>query len=116
MTSWSGPICKVLGYFGAKYSKCKPTKDHGNNPIPRKKNNRQPENNAIINNVVDEIPLNETQKVSAAREAPEFLESDCDENNIYQVEKISLEETKEKIEQRKRAFECEHKSYYRIEK
>ena len=31
--------------------------------------NRQIENNAITNNVVDEIILNETQKVSAAREA-----------------------------------------------
>ena len=32
----------------------------------------------------------ETQKVSAAREAPEFLDSDYDENNLYQVEKMSL--------------------------
>ena len=36
------------------------------------------ENNAIINNVVDETLLNETQKVSAAREAPGFLDSDFD--------------------------------------
>ena len=28
----------------------------------------------MINNVVDEILLNEIQKVSAAREAPEFLD------------------------------------------
>ena len=49
------------------------------------------ENNSIFNNVVDEILLNETQKVSVAREAPELLDSDCDENDIYQVEKISLE-------------------------
>ena len=46
---------------------------------------------------MDEILLNETQKVSAAREAPEFLDSDCDGNNLYQVLKISLEETKEKL-------------------
>ena len=39
-----------------------------------------------------------TQKVIAAREAPYFLESDCNENNLYQVEKMSLEDTKEKIE------------------
>ena len=56
--------------------------------------NRKMENNAIINNIVDEILLNETQKVSAAREAPEFLDSNCDDNGLYQVEKKSLEETK----------------------
>ena len=43
---------------------------------------------------MDEIILNETQKVSAARVAPEFLESDCDENDRYQVDKMSLEDTK----------------------
>ena len=44
--------------------------------------------------MVDEILLNETQKVSAAREAPEILDSDYDENDLYQVEKMCLEETK----------------------
>ena len=62
--------CKVLGDFGDKYYKGNTTKDNGNNPIPRKKINRQKENNAIINNVVDEILLNETKKVSTMREAP----------------------------------------------
>ena len=41
--------------------------------------------------MVDEILLNETQKLSAAREVPEFLDSDCDENDLYQVDKMSLE-------------------------
>ena len=55
--------------------------------------NRQQENNAIINNTVDEILL--TQKVSATNhESPEFLDSYYDANNLYQVEKMSLEETK----------------------
>ena len=36
------------------------------------------------------ILLNETQKVSAEREAPEFLESYYEENNIYQVERIII--------------------------
>ena len=35
--------------------------------------------------MVCEIILHETQKVSAAREVPEFLDSDYDENEIYQV-------------------------------
>ena len=47
---------------------------------------------------MDEILLNETQKVSAEREAPEFLVSDCNENFLYQVYNISLEETKDKLE------------------
>ena len=43
---------------------------------PGKINSKQ-EKNAIVNNVVDEILLNETQKVSAKNnEAPKFMESD----------------------------------------
>ena len=40
-------------------------------------------------------------------EALEFWESDYDENNLYQVENMSLGEAKEKIEWRKRALEYE---------
>ena len=40
--------------------------------------------------MVDEILLNETKKVSALREAPEFLDYDYDENNLYQVGKQFL--------------------------
>ena len=46
---------------------------------------------------MDEILLNETQKVSADREAPQFLDSDHDENDLYQVESMSLEDTKENL-------------------
>ena len=60
---------KVLVYFRANYAKFKPTKGHRNHPVPRKKINRQQENKDIVNNVVDEILLNETQKVDTAREA-----------------------------------------------
>ena len=44
--------------------------------------------------MVYEILINEIQKVSSARESQELLDSYYDENNIYQVERISLEETK----------------------
>ena len=47
--------------------------------------------------MVDEILLHETQKVSDAREVPSFLDPDYDENDIYQVERIGLEETKETL-------------------
>ena len=82
--------CKVLGDFGAKYDKGKTTKDHGNNSTPRKIK-RQKEKNSIINNIVDEILLNRTQKLSAAREAPEFLGRDYDVNDLFKAEKMSLE-------------------------
>ena len=49
-----------------------PTKDHENHPIPGKCFNIHLENNVIINTIVDEILLNETQRVSAVREAPDF--------------------------------------------
>ena len=40
----------------------------------------------------------ESKKVSAVNhEAPEFLESDYDENDLYQVENTSLDKTKEEI-------------------
>ena len=52
----------------------------------------------IVNNAVDEILLTENQKVSSVREAPDYLDSGYDDNNVYQVDKISLEETKEKLE------------------
>ena len=49
----------------------------------------QQEKNAIVNNTVDEILL--TQKVSATNhEAPEFLDSDYDANDFYEVDKMSL--------------------------
>ena len=47
---------------------------------------------------MNEILLNETQKLSSTREAPEFLDSDYDEKDLYQVERVSIEETKEKLE------------------
>ena len=57
-----------------------------------------------------------TQKVSATNhEAPEFMDSDYGANNLYEVDKMSLEETKEKLERRQRAFEDEKKNSYGIE-
>ena len=42
--------------------------------------------------------MTEYKKVSAVNhEAPEFLESDYNDNNLYQVENMSLSETKEKL-------------------
>ena len=47
--------------------------------------------------MVDEILMNETKKISSLNhEALEFSENDYDENDLYQVENLSLDETKEK--------------------
>ena len=51
-----------MGEFNARYGKGTPTKDHGNHLILRGGNSVQQENNAIINNMVDRILLNETKK------------------------------------------------------
>ena len=89
---------KVLGDFGYTYINTRPTKDHRNNPAPRNKFNRHQENNAIVNSAVDKILLQENEKVSSVREAHENIESDFDEIKIYQIDNISIEDTKEKIE------------------
>ena len=94
---YSSEECKVLGDFETKYANIRPNKDRGSNPVPRGEFNRQMENNDIVNKSVGEILLTENQKLSAAREAPEFLDSDYDENDVYQVDKMSLEDTKEKL-------------------
>ena len=111
----SSDECKVLGYFGSKYVKSIPTKDRGHNPVPGNKFNRQKDNNAIVNSAVDEILLNENKKVSAEKEAPAYVESNFDENELYQIDNMSLDETKEKLDCRKCAFECKLKNIYGIE-
>ena len=83
--------CKVLGGFGTTYAASQITKDCGSNPVPRKIFQK----NAIINNVVGEIQMIEPKKVSAVNhEAPECLKSDFDENNLCQVENMSIDKTK----------------------
>ena len=44
---------KVLGDFGSKHAKSRPTKDCGNDPVKIKKFNNQQENNAIVNSSVN---------------------------------------------------------------
>ena len=65
---------------------------------------------------MDEILLNETQKVSATNhEAPYFLDSDYDANIFRQVYNMSLEDNKEKIDWHKCAFEYKNKNSNEIE-
>ena len=91
--------CNFLGEFLTKYSEYHPTKDQGGDPIPRKMLQKKQENHTITNNVADELRIVGSKKVSAVNhEAPGFLESEYDEKDLYQVENMSLYETKEIIE------------------
>ena len=74
------------------------TKYHGHNPLTRNKCNRQQDNNYIVNIAVDEILLHENQKVSAEREAPETVDSDFDDNDLYPIDKMIIEDIKKKLE------------------
>ena len=90
----SSDECKVLGDFGYKYAKSGPTKDHGHNPVPGKKFNIQQDNSAIVNSTVDEILLHENQKVIAEKGAHENVESDFEESKLYQIDNMSIDDTK----------------------
>ena len=50
----------------------------------------------MINNVVDEIQTTEAKVSAVNHEALKVLESDYDENDLSQVENMSLDESKEK--------------------
>ena len=65
---------KVLGEFGTMYTTAQPTKDHRSNTIPRKVFQKKQENYTIIDNVVDELHMVESKKVSAVNhEASDFF-------------------------------------------
>ena len=64
---------------------------------------------------MDEILLQENQKVSSEKGAYENIESEIDDSKIYQIYNMSLDDTKEKLERSRRAFECELKNIYDIE-
>ena len=55
ISGYSSDEFKVLGDFGSKYVKISPTKDRRNDPVTRKKINRQQENSAIVNSAVHKI-------------------------------------------------------------
>ena len=101
----SSDECKVLRDFGSRYAKSRPTKYNGHNLANRNKFNRKKYNNYIVNSAVDDILLWGKQKLSAEKESHENIESNFDEIGLYQIDNMSLDDTKEKLELRKRMFE-----------
>ena len=51
----------------------------------------------IVNIAVDEILLHENRKVSYEKGSHENIESDFDECRLYQVSNMSLDDTKENL-------------------
>ena len=91
-----GPGCssdefKVLAGFGDKYSKIRPTKDHGHEPATKNKFNRQKEKNYIVNHAVDEIILQDNNKGSDEYESHENIDSKINENDLYDIDNMSLD-------------------------
>ena len=84
-----------MGDLGFKYYIGRPTKDHRQEPAAKKKFSRQKENNAIFQNIVYEIIQQENKKLSAEDEAHGSIYSGIDENNIYEIDNMILDEKKE---------------------
>ena len=63
---------------------------------------------------MDEIILNETQKLSAARVALYFLESDWDENDLYPVDKWVLKRLNRNLNDLSVCFNAKRKIHMRL--
>ena len=100
-----------MGYFGSKYAKIRHTNNRGQNPENRNKYTRQQYNNAIVNSAVDEIILQEDNKVSAGTEAQEIIESEFDENNLYRIDNMSLKEKRKNLNYISVRFNTKSKMY-----
>ena len=88
--------CKVLGYFSFKYPKTWHTKGYGQEPTKTRKFNRKKQNNDIVQHAVDEIILHDNMKLSVEQEAHDNIDSEVDENNLYKIDNMSIDE-KERI-------------------
>ena len=77
--------------------------------------NRQQYNNAIVNHAVYEIILQENIKVNDGAVAHKNIDHEVYDNDLYEIDNISLDEKKEKIEWCRGAFESDLKNKYDIE-
>ena len=93
----SSDECKVLGEFCCRYSKSRPTKDYGHDPVTIK-NQYTARENDIVQHAVDGITLQQNNKLSAEDEAHGNIDSEIDEKDIYWNDNMSLDEKKENTE------------------
>ena len=57
--------------------------------------NRNHENNTMVQHAVDEIILQEKNKLSAENESHENIYYEADEDDLYDIDNTSLEKNKE---------------------
>ena len=76
-----------------------------------KKFNIKQDNNDMVKHAVDEIILQENNKLSADDEAYENIDSEIYEYDLYEIYDMSLVKNKQKKQLRKRAFECVVKTF-----
>ena len=86
--------CKVLGYFGPKYSKSGPTKYRRQGPTKIRSFNKKQENDAIVHHAVDEIILQENHIISLEDDAHDKIDYGGDENYLYDIDHIILDDKK----------------------
>ena len=86
--------CKVLGYFGSRYYKSRPNKVRRKETATKKEFIRHQENNAIFKHAVDDITLHENKILSLEYEAHENIDSEVNENYLYEIYDMSLDENK----------------------
>ena len=91
----SSEECEILGDYGSKYYKIRPTKYYGHETAAKNKFIRQKDYNAIVQYEIDEIILQENNKLSAEYEAQEKINHEIDENDLYEIDTMSLDEYKE---------------------
>ena len=94
----SSDECKVLGDFGSKYAKIGLPSTLFTLSQIETYFNGQKDNNDIFNYAVDEIVLQENNKVSVEQEAHESIESGIDEKDLCHIDNMSLDDKKENPE------------------
>ena len=72
--------------------------DHGQEPAKIKKLNKKQENNAMSQHAVDEIILQENNKLSAQYETHDNIDSKTNKDNLYDIDIMNLDENREKKE------------------
>ena len=84
--------CKVLGDFGTKYAKIRPTKYHRHKPAPKIIFGRYQQNNAIVEHAVDEIMLQDNKKLSLTDETHDNIDSEVGKDKMYELDKMIFDQ------------------------
>ena len=99
---------RVLNYFSTKYATCTPFKERMQEPISKYKFGKKQALNDMVQHSFNEIILGKKFKsiLSVKSETNENIYDNVDENELYKIDKLSLNEKK----WRKHAFESELKN------